>query len=146
MYLQVVELPNFCPECGNELISKNAEICPRCGVRLKTNPEKSPVIAALCSIIFTGLGQVYNGYIGRGCVILIGTFIGSLLFVIPGLIVAIYGIYDAYKTAKRMNAGEIPYRATNVLHMILFVVLWVFGVAALFFLAAIVAALVSGAS
>lgn len=54
---------------------------PRCGVRLKTNPEKSP-------------------------------FIGSLLFVIPGLIVAIYGIYDAYATAKQMNAGEIPYRAT----------------------------------
>lgn len=106
MYRQVVELPNFCPECGNELISKNAEICPRCGVRLKTNPEKSPVIAALCSIIFTGLGQVYNGYIGRGFVILLGTFIGSLLFVIPGLLVAIYGIYDAYKTAKRMNARD----------------------------------------
>ncbi|WP_250987837.1 hypothetical protein [Methanoculleus oceani] len=89
---------------------------------------------------------MYNGYFGRGCVILIGTFIGSLIFVIPGLIVAIYGIYDAYATAKRMNAGEIPYRATSVLHMILFVFLWVFGIAAFFFLAAIVAALVSGAT
>lgn len=139
-------MPNFCPECGGELISKNAEICPRCGVRLKTNPEKSPFIAALCSFIFVGLGQAYNGYIGRGFVILLGTFIGSLLFVIPGLIVAIYGIYDAYVTAKRMNAGEIPYRATNVLHMILFVFFWFFGVAALFFLAAIMVALAFGAS
>ncbi|MDD3111874.1 MAG: hypothetical protein PHU26_06235 [Methanofollis liminatans] len=64
----------------------------------------------------------------------------------PGLIVAIYGIYDVYKTAKRMNAGEIPYRATNVLHMILFVFFWFFGIAALFFLGAIVAGLIFGAS
>jgi TM2 domain-containing membrane protein YozV len=139
-----VELSNFCPECGNELISTKAEICPKCGVRLKTNPEKSPIIAALCSLIFTGLGQVYNGNIGRGFIILVGTVIGTLFFVIPGLIVALYGIYDAYATAKRMNAGEIPYKETSALHMVLFVVLWVFGVAVLVVLAVIVAAFTYG--
>jgi len=137
-------LSNFCPECGNELISTKAEICPKCGVRLKTNPEKSPIIAALCSLIFTGLGQVYNGNIGRGFIILVGTVIGTLFFVIPGLIVALYGIYDAYATAKRMNAGEIPYKETSALHMVLFVVLWVFGVAVLVVLAVIVAAFTYG--
>ncbi len=137
-------MSNFCPECGNELISTKAEICPKCGVRLKTNPEKSPIIAALCSLIFTGLGQVYNGNIGRGFIILVGTVIGTLFFVIPGLIVALYGIYDAYATAKRMNAGEIPYKETSALHMVLFVVLWVFGVAVLVVLAVIVAAFTYG--
>jgi len=135
-----MELPNFCPECGNQLISPKAEICPNCGVRLKTNPEKSPVIAALCSFAFTGLGQVYNGDAGRGVLILLGTYLGLLVLIIPGLAVFIYGIYDAYKTAKRMNASEIPYRETNVLHMVLFVILWFFGVIAFFVMAAIVAA------
>lgn len=137
-------MPNFCPECGNELISSKAEICPRCGVRLKTNSEKSPGIAALCSLIFPGLGQVYNGDTGRGILILVGTVIGSLFYFIPGLIVALYGIYDAYTTAKRMNTGEIAYKETNALHMILFVVLWFFGVAVFIVLAAIVAAFTFG--
>lgn len=140
----MVKLSNFCPECGNELISTKAEICPKCGVRLKINPEKSPIVAALSSLIFTGLGQVYNGNIGRGFLILVGAIIGSFFFVVPGIAVALYGIYDAYTTAKRMNAGEIPYKETNVLHMVLFVVLWVFGVAALFVLATIVAAFTYG--
>ena len=131
-------MPNFCPECGNELISRNAEICPNCGVRLRGS-EKSPGIAALCSFIFTGLGQVYNGDVGRGFLILLGTIVGSLFFVIPGLAVFVYGIYDAHATAKRMNAGEIPYREANALHMVLFVVLWFIGIAALFVMAAIAA-------
>ena len=135
-------MPNFCPECGNELISKNAEICPNCGVRLRGS-EKSPGIAALCSFIFTGLGQVYNGDVGRGFLILLGTIVGSLFFVIPGLAVFIYGIYDAHATAKRMNTGEIPYREANALHMVLFVVLWFIGIAALFVMA-IIAALTFG--
>lgn len=139
-------MAKFCPECGNELISPNAEVCPKCGVRIKKNPEKSPGIAALCSLIFTGLGQVYNGNFGRGFLILVGTMIGSLFCFIPGLIVAIYGIYDAYSTAKRMNAGEIPYKETNALHMILFVGLWIMGVVAFVILAAIVSAFVFGMS
>ena len=136
-------MPNFCPECGNELISKNAEICPNCGVRLRGS-EKSPGIAALCSFIFPGLGQVYNGDVGRGFLILLGTIVGSLFFVIPGLAVFIYGIYDAHATAKRMNAGEIPYREANALHMVLFVVLWFIGIAALLVMSAIIAAFVFG--
>jgi TM2 domain-containing membrane protein YozV len=140
----VITLPKFCPECGKELISPDAEICPNCGVRIKKNPEKSPLLAALCSFIFTGLGQVYNGDVNRGFLILIGTVVGSFFFVIPGLIVALYGIYDAYVTAKRMNAGEIPYRETNALHMVLFVILWIVGIVVIVVMAAVVAAFVFG--
>ena len=41
-----------------------------------------------------------------------------------------------------MNAGEIPYKETNALHMVLFVVLWFFGVGVFFAITAIVAAFV----
>ena len=136
----MVKLPNFCPECGNELISPKAELCPECGVRLKPDSEKSPGIAALCSFLFTGLGQVYNGNFGRGVLILLGTAVGYLFFIIPGLAVYVYGIYDAYRTATRMNAGEVPYQETNVLHMVLFVVFWFIAIAAFLVLLAVLMA------
>jgi TM2 domain-containing membrane protein YozV len=142
----VVTLSKFCPECGKELISPDAEICPNCGVRIKKNPEKSPLLAALCSFVFAGLGQVYNGDVTRGFLVLIGTVVGTLFFIIPGFIVWLYGVYDAYVTAEKMNKGEIPYRETNTLHMILFVVIWFIGIAFFVFLAAVVAAFVFGIS
>ena len=86
---QVVELPNFCPECGNQLISPNADICPGCGVRLKTNSGKRPGLAALCSFVFSGLRQVYNGNPGRGILLFLGTYLGLFVPIIPGLAVLI---------------------------------------------------------
>lgn len=139
----MIALPNYCPECGSEQISLNAEICPNCGVRFKKKPEKSSGIAALCSFVFVGLGQVYNGDGGRGFLLYIGALIGSLFFFIPGLIVWIYGIYDAYTTAKRMNAEEIPYKETNVLHMILFLFFWFIGIFVFIFLTVIMGAFLS---
>jgi len=71
--------------------------------------EKNAIGAALLSFLFTGSGQVYNGETGKGIGILIGAVIGYFLFVIPGVLVIIYGIYDAYTTAQKMNKGEIPF-------------------------------------
>lgn len=34
---------NFCPNCGSELQYKEAEICPKCGVRIKAPPGPVPV-------------------------------------------------------------------------------------------------------
>jgi len=81
--------------------------------------EKSPGIAALFSLI-PGLGQLYNGEVGKAIGILIGTLIGLLILVIPGLAVWAYGMYDSYKTAQKMNAGEIPYKSTNNVALIFF--------------------------
>ncbi len=133
-------MSNFCPECGNKLISPNAEICLGCGVRLRGSTEKSPGLAALCGLLFTGMGQVYNGDVNRGFLFLAGAVVGGAFFIIPGLAVAIYGVYDAYTTAKRMNAGEIPYRETSALHMLLFLIAWVFGVVAFLILTLLVTA------
>jgi len=142
-------MPKFCPTCGKTLQYENAEICPNCGVRVQgqsalINGEKSPGIAALLSFVFTGLGQVYNGDFKRGVLFLVGTLIGLCFFVIPGVIIWLYGIYDAYSMAKKMNAGEIPFKETNTMHMILFVVGLIIVVAIIVVLSAVVAAFVFG--
>jgi len=103
----------FCPNCGAE-IDKEAEICPKCGVRVKvpTVGAKSPGLAAVLSFLIVGLGQIYNGQIGKGIGLIICYVISILLcFVLIGFILLpilwIYGIYDAYTTATKINAGEI---------------------------------------
>ena len=71
---------------------------------------KNPGIAAVLSFFWTGVGQIYNGQIKKG-LILIGVQIlnALLMFLIIGLItypvVWIWGIFDAYKKAERINAG-----------------------------------------
>ena len=102
----------YCKNCG-KVIGKEAEICPHCGVRQKAilpaQVMKNPGFAAVASFIYPGLGQVYNGEIGKGLLLMFIQLINILLvFLIIGLITApivwIYGIYDAYKTAERINA------------------------------------------
>lgn len=107
----------FCSSCGS-IIKKNAEICPECGVRQEQAPgtgsssgEKNPGLAAVASFFFAGLGQIYNGQITKG-LLLIGVQIVNvlLMFVLIGFftyfVVWVFGIYDAYKVAERINAGE----------------------------------------
>ena len=70
---------------------------------------KNPGIAAVLSFFWTGVGQIYNGQIFKG-LILIGIQLinGLLMWVLIGFITAplfwIWGMYDAYKTAERINA------------------------------------------
>lgn len=108
----------FCSSCG-EVIKKEAEVCPECGVRQNNaggagpgGQIKNPGIAAVASFFFTGLGQIYNGQIGKGIGFIILQIINiGLTFVVIGLItfpiVWVYGMYDAYKTAERINNGDI---------------------------------------
>lgn len=102
----------FCKYCG-EKIDAEAEICPKCGVRLKkVESEKSPAIALVLSFIFPGIGQLYNGQKHKCLVLIIAAIISALLIaiLIGGLlylIVWIYGMYDAYKSAEAINNGEL---------------------------------------
>lgn len=72
---------------------------------------KNPGIAAVLSFFWTGVGQIYNGQIFKG-LIMIGIQIinGLLMFILIGFITYplfwIFGMYDAYKTAERINAGN----------------------------------------
>lgn len=103
----------FCSNCGAE-IDEKAEICPKCGVRQAgtyNSQEKNPGIAAVLSALWVGLGQIYNGEIGKGILLMIVYFVSALLiFVIIGFITTpilwIYGVYDAYNSAQKINSGE----------------------------------------
>ncbi|WP_192600570.1 hypothetical protein [Sporosarcina limicola] len=66
----------------------------------------NPGIAAVLSFFWSGLGQIYNGQILKGLVLIVIQMInGLLMFVLIGFItypiVWIWGIYDAYKTAEQ---------------------------------------------
>jgi TM2 domain-containing membrane protein YozV len=137
---------NYCPNCGAELQYKEAEICPSCGVRIgPPGPpkKKEPVLAALLSFIFAGSGQVYNGELGKGILVLAGTIIGAFIFLVPGIIVWLFGIFDAYTTSMKMNSGEIPIKEATgesviayilafVAMIVIAVILFIFVIALLF--------------
>jgi TM2 domain. len=117
----------FCEQCGAAVVAPVVET-PSSPVRPAVpvkgpHPEKNPILSVILSFFISGLGQVYNGETLKGVALFFGTIIGYFIFVIPGVIVWVYGMYDAYTTAKKMNEGTIPYKETNFLVMIGFVVL-----------------------
>jgi TM2 domain-containing membrane protein YozV len=129
-------LPKFCPNCGANLPNPEIKFCNECGTQINYlspvdskkpdqvhSEEKSPWVATICSFFIPGLGQVYNGETAKGIAVFFGTLIGFFIYFIPGLLVWLFGLYDAYTTAKKMNAGEIPFRPTKTAHMILFFIL-----------------------
>lgn len=107
----------FCSNCG-DVIDEKAEICPECGVRITssqtaTQDTKSPGIAAIASFFLPGLGQIYNGQIGKGLLIMVFYIIMIFMLVSAPtiamlLIIAIWlgAIYDGYTQAEKHNRGE----------------------------------------
>jgi len=153
----------YCPECGKPLANEAANFCDNCGAKLSASPtitvqppegpagsstqgpvtlvqpveEKSTAVAAICSLVIPGLGQVYDGKLERGFLIFFGTVIGFFLLIIPGLCVWAFGIYDAYDIACKMNNKEIPFLPTKTAHLILFVILAIATVAVAVILASL---------
>jgi TM2 domain-containing membrane protein YozV len=72
-------------------------------------PEvKNPALAAILSFLVNGLGQIYNGELVKGLIILGIQMVNLLLTMIfigfiTGPIVFIWCIYDAYTVAQRIN-------------------------------------------
>lgn len=69
---------------------------------------KNPGLAAVLSFFYMGLGQIYNGQIAKGIAFLVVYSISWILtIVVIGLITTpilwIYGMYDAYKSAEKIN-------------------------------------------
>ena len=134
----------FCPSCGSN-VDSDKRFCENCGAPLTTAPaspppppppsqpayvppvpqapaqQKSAGLAAVASFFIPGLGQTYNGSFGKGLLVLFGTIIGSMIFTIPGIIVWLYGVYDAYSTASKMNEGKIAFVPHSTMSLIGFV-------------------------
>lgn len=77
---------------------------------------KNPGLAAVLSFFITGLGQIYNGQIAKGVVLIVAYFISwVLMFILIGFITTpliwLYGMYDAYKSAEKINGRTAEYHA-----------------------------------
>jgi len=155
-------MAKFCPTCGTPLEYESAKFCPSCGVRIQdiliSTEKRSPILAIVLSFFFTGWGQWYNGKTWDGLKFL-GAFLGSYslmlffsimissqpfaaIFVLILFVVIIgiwvYGMYDAYKTADRINKTEESFSGKSGLFWLPLVLL------ALAVLSIIVAAFVFG--
>ena len=69
---------------------------------------KNPSVATVLSFLFMGLGQIYNGEIGKGVLFIILYLISvGLMFIFIGFITTpilwIWGMVDANNSAKRIN-------------------------------------------
>lgn len=114
------EKRKFCSNCGNEM-SWEANVCHQCGaiggMRSQPTPQiqqtqyRNENISAVLSFLIPGLGQVYNGELGKGIfiflvaslsVVLMALLIGFIMYPI----VWVWGIYDAHQSAKRLNEGR----------------------------------------
>jgi len=60
-------------------------------------------------LVIVGVGQIYNGQIVKGIILLVVTVIFGLtgIGLIISFIIWVFAIYDAYNTAQRINNGEI---------------------------------------
>ncbi|MFT5284325.1 MAG: TM2 domain-containing membrane protein YozV [Planctomycetota bacterium] len=69
---------------------------------------KNPSLAIVLSFLCMGLGQIYNGEIGKGISFIVLYFISAMLMVVfVGFITTpilwIWGMVDANNSAKRIN-------------------------------------------
>lgn len=69
---------------------------------------KNPGLAAVLSFFWMGLGQIYNGQIAKGIAFIVAYALSWLLmFILIGWITTpvlfIFGMYDAYHSAEKIN-------------------------------------------
>ena len=73
--------------------------------------KKNPGAAAVLSFFIPGLGQIYNGELGKGITIIAAAVICWMItFLYIGIVLLIplwiWGIYDAHKTAEEINRNS----------------------------------------
>ncbi len=70
-------------------------------------PDANPVVALLLTWFIFGLGHLLiNGQQRKWLFTLIAGIVGSFLCVLPGLVIGVLSIIDAYQTAERLQKGE----------------------------------------
>jgi Rubrerythrin len=99
--------------------------------------QKSPFLALILSFLWTGLGQLYNGKFAKGICFQIALAIGLCMLIIPGVIVWVICLWDAYNDSEKMNRGEIPFEEPSAGAIIAFIFFWVIVVFGLLFIMSI---------
>jgi TM2 domain-containing membrane protein YozV len=79
------------------------------GIPMPMQPMRNPGVATVLSFFVTGAGQMYNGQIAKGIILICIQAVNvMLMWLLIGFvtypIVWIYGLIDANKTAQRVNA------------------------------------------
>jgi hypothetical protein len=69
-------------------------------------PDANPVVAALLTLVFNLGHYIVNGQQRKWLFSLLAILIGYVLCCIPGVVIAVLSIIDAYQTAQRLQAGE----------------------------------------
>jgi len=163
----------FCQKCGFKN-NDDAAFCNSCGAKLKEKSIstvkmeiRNPWVAVILSFFFAGWGQWYNGkkwdglkFFGTVLVLYIfawafavmaasSTSLSGLNFLVLILVVIIfgvwiYGMYDAYKTAEKINRNEMEFAGKSALFWLPVSLIIIIGIIIIF--AAIVAAFVFGMS
>lgn len=125
---EMTEKTPVCPECGNPLPDGMTGLCPECRAWKESAlppPHKNVHAAVVLSFFFPGFGQVYNGQYKKGLLVLVATILGLYLFLVPGIVILGAGVYDAYRTAQRQNAGTMPFSDMHLYHIILYVIIFI---------------------
>ncbi len=87
--------------------SKSTMLAPTAGGELTMRqdglerPEHQPGMALLLSLILCGTGQIYNGEVSKGIMMMVLCFL--LWFVLLGWVVHIWSIVDSVVVAERLN-------------------------------------------
>lgn len=63
-------------------------------------------MALALSLFYAGLGQLYCGQTKKGILYFYASLLG-LLLITPGILIVLAAAYDAYRTAGRIDAGEM---------------------------------------
>ncbi|MHC4071672.1 MAG: hypothetical protein ACYSWW_03910 [Planctomycetota bacterium] len=69
----------------------------------ETKILKDPMLASILNLLLLGAGHIYLRQIAKGLLIFV-VGLGLGMFIWPAtILVVIWAMYDAYKTARRMN-------------------------------------------
>jgi hypothetical protein len=72
-----------------------------------SKPDANPVLAAILTWFAFGLGHIIvNGQTNKWIWITVTSMVGMILCCIPGMVISILSIVDAYQTAVRLKNGE----------------------------------------
>jgi TM2 domain-containing membrane protein YozV len=118
----------ICPYCGNKMERSYTQILPHSHRDLRwfylrpdrqeytpnvipLHKTRNEVLALVLSALVPGLGQMYNGEITKGLMMIILAAVLGVLFAffclmgVAYLFIWVYAMYDAYDTALFINRG-----------------------------------------